>query len=193
SERLKNGVLKTGWFKNDNGNWYYLDANKGGAMVTGQATINGTTYVFASNGQLIGNAGDVSAYGYQMPINNPDVSSWYGQRGVKMHRGIDFAATTGTTIMAAKSGTVEYSDFAGEGSGFNRYGNVVVIKHEDGYYTLYAHMVQRIAQKGDYVQQGQVIGKVGETGDASGPHLHFELKTEYQFGQFNPKSYLPFK
>ncbi|MBY0595840.1 peptidoglycan DD-metalloendopeptidase family protein [Bacillus bingmayongensis] len=185
------GAMKTGWFQEGSA-WYYLDANKGGAMVTGQATIDGKTYVFADNGQWLENAGEVSAYGYQMPIKNPNVSSGYGPRWDESHKGIDFAAKTGTPIMAAKSGTVEFSGFGSPGS-FNDYGNVVVIKHADGYYTLYAHMSERIAQKGDYVQQGQVIGKVGATGRVTGPHLHFELKTEYKFGQINPTPYLPFK
>ncbi|MEI3896280.1 M23 family metallopeptidase, partial [Bacillus sp. CCNWLW75] len=185
------GSMKTGWVQVE-GKWYYLDANNGGSMVTGQATIDGKTYVFADNGQWIENAGDISAYGYQMPIKNPNVSSGYGPRWNESHKGIDFAATTGTPIMAAKSGTVEFSGFGSPGS-FNDYGNVVVIKHEDGYYTLYAHMSERIARKGDYVQQDQVIGKVGATGRVTGPHLHFELKTEYKFGQINPTPYLPFK
>ncbi|MDF9474613.1 peptidoglycan DD-metalloendopeptidase family protein, partial [Bacillus cereus] len=178
------GSMKTGWVQ-VNGKWYYLDGSKGGMMVTGQVVIDGKTYDFANDGQWIES-------NYQMPIKNPNVSSGYGPRGNKQHKGIDFAAPAGTPILAAKSGTVEFSAFGTQGS-FGGYGNVVVLKHADGHYTLYAHMSQRIAQKGEYVQQGQEIGKVGQTGDATGNHLHFELKTAYQFGQINPAPYLPFK
>ncbi|WP_019139557.1 M23 family metallopeptidase [Noviherbaspirillum massiliense] len=90
----------------------------------------------------------------------------------KRHKGIDFAAPTGTAIRAAGEGTV---DFVGRQNG---YGNVVIIKHWNNYSTTYAHM-SRFAKgirKGMKVAQGDVIGYVGATGWATGPHLHYEFR-----------------
>ena len=86
-----------------------------------------------------------------------------------VHRGIDYAAPSGTPIMALGDGTVE---FAGQQNG---YGNVLVINHGNGHSTKYAHMSKIIAHKGQKVQQGQTVGLVGATGWATGPHLHFEF------------------
>ncbi len=90
----------------------------------------------------------------------------------KAHKGVDYAATTGTPIRAAADGTV---DFSGNSGG---YGNQVVLKHWSSYSTAYAHM-SRIApgmRKGAKVSQGQVIGYVGSTGWSTGPHLHYEFR-----------------
>lgn len=86
-----------------------------------------------------------------------------------VHKGIDFSAAKGTPIMASKSGTVEFASFGG-------YGNAVVIRHEDGLWILYGHMDSILTTVGAHVQQDQVIGKVGSTGDSTGNHLHFEIK-----------------
>ncbi|PGK63403.1 M23 family metallopeptidase, partial [Bacillus thuringiensis] len=129
---------------------------------------------------------------YQMPIKNPNVSSWYGSRWGTVHKGIDFSAAKGTPIMASKSGTVEFAGFGVRGQGFGGYGNAVVIRHEDGLWTLYGHMDTILTTVGAHVQQGQVIGKVGSTGDSTGNHLHFEIKNQYIGGQVDPKPYLPF-
>ncbi|SFC63581.1 M23 family metallopeptidase [Massilia yuzhufengensis] len=90
----------------------------------------------------------------------------------KAHKGVDYAATSGTPIRAAADGTV---DFAGNSGG---YGNQVVLKHWSNYSTAYAHM-SRFApgvRKGSKVSQGQVIGYVGSTGWSTGPHLHYEFR-----------------
>jgi len=90
----------------------------------------------------------------------------------KAHKGIDYAAPTGTPIRAAGDGTV---DFAGVGNG---YGNMVVLKHWNNYSTAYAHMSRIGAgmRKGSKVSQGQVIGYVGSTGWSTGAHLHYEFR-----------------
>jgi murein DD-endopeptidase MepM/ murein hydrolase activator NlpD len=90
----------------------------------------------------------------------------------KAHKGVDYAAVTGTPIRAAGDGTV---DFSGNGNG---YGNMIVLKHWSNYSTAYAHM-SRIApgmRKGAKVSQGQVIGYVGSTGWSTGAHLHYEFR-----------------
>ena len=104
------------------------------------------------------------------------ISSPYGWRvdpidgSRSLHTGLDIAGTgLGSPIYAADNGTVIKSEFNNSG-----YGNYVVINHNNGYYTSYAHMNERAANIGDTVAKGQVIGYVGQTGRATGPHLHFE-------------------
>jgi hypothetical protein len=105
------------------------------------------------------------------------VSSPFGQRqnptggGTEFHAGIDIAKPQGTPIQAAKDGKVV---FAGDGGGF---GNLVVIQHNDGTYSMYAHQSQINVQVGQDVKAGDTIGKVGSTGHSTGPHLHFEVRT----------------
>ena len=111
------------------------------------------------------------------PINGARLSSSYGMRKHpilgynKMHRGTDFAAPSGTPIMASGSGTVTRARWCGGG------GNCVKIKHNSTYETIYAHMkaFAKGIKEGRKVKQGQVIGYVGSTGLSTGPHLHYEV------------------
>ena len=111
------------------------------------------------------------------PINGARLSSSFGMRKHpilgfnKMHRGTDFAAPTGTPIMASGSGTVTRARWCGGG------GNCVKIKHNSTYETIYAHMSKfaRGIKEGKKVKQGQIIGYVGSTGLSTGPHLHYEV------------------
>ena len=111
------------------------------------------------------------------PINGARLSSSYGMRKHpilgynKMHRGTDFAARSGTPIMASGSGTVTRARWCGGG------GNCVKIKHNSTYETIYAHMkaFAKGIKEGRKVKQGQVIGYVGSTGMSTGPHLHYEV------------------
>lgn len=91
---------------------------------------------------------------------------------IRAHKGVDYAAATGTPIKAAGNGKVE---FKGRKGG---YGNTVIIKHGSSYSTLYAHMSRfgRGIHNGSRVQQGQIIGYVGSSGLATGPHLHYEFR-----------------
>ncbi len=111
------------------------------------------------------------------PINGARLSSSFGMRKHpilgynKMHRGTDFAAPTGTPIMASGSGTVTRARWCGGG------GNCVKIKHNSTYETIYAHMKSfaKGIKEGKKVKQGQIIGYVGSTGMSTGPHLHYEV------------------
>ena len=111
------------------------------------------------------------------PINGARLSSSYGMRKHpilgynKMHRGTDFAAPSGTPIMASGSGTVTRARWCGGG------GNCVKIKHNSTYETIYAHMKNfaRGIKEGRKIKQGQIIGYVGSTGLSTGPHLHYEV------------------
>lgn len=111
------------------------------------------------------------------PINGARISSGFGRRKhpvlgyQKAHKGTDFAAPTGTPIMAAGNGTIERS------SRYGSYGNYVRIRHANGYQTAYAHLSRygRGIKQGVKVKQGQTIGYVGATGRVTGAHLHYEV------------------
>ncbi len=110
------------------------------------------------------------------PIDGARLSSGFGKRRhpvlgyTKMHKGLDFAAPTGTPIYAAGNGRVQYAARKGA------YGKLVVIRHNADYSTAYAHMSRIATAKGRRVKQGQVIGYVGTTGRSTGPHLHYEIR-----------------
>jgi murein DD-endopeptidase MepM/ murein hydrolase activator NlpD len=120
------------------------------------------------------------------PINGARLSSGYGMRRhpilgySRMHRGTDFAAPTGTPILAAGDGVIVRA------GPFSSFGNYVRIRHGDGYETAYAHLSRfaRGLRSGARVRQGQVIGYVGTTGRSTGPHLHYEVMRRGQ--QVNP-------
>lgn len=111
------------------------------------------------------------------PVNGARLSSGFGKRKhpilgfTKMHRGTDFAAPTGTPIMAAGDGVIDYIGRNGS------YGKYIRIRHNSTYKTAYAHMsgYKRGLTKGARVKQGEVIGYIGTTGRSTGPHLHYEV------------------
>ncbi len=126
--------------------------------------------------------GAASSAGFAWPMCAP-VTSEYGPRWGRMHRGIDQGASTGTPIGASKSGTVIFADWQGG------YGRMVLIDHHDGVVTAYAHLSSFAVSGGQSVSQGQTIGAVGSSGNSTGPHLHFE--TRVNGSAVNPRQYLP--
>ena len=110
------------------------------------------------------------------------VSSRYGMRSGRMHRGLDIAAPTGTPIYASDGGIVTYSGRKGT------YGNMVEINHENGYKTRYAHASKMHVKVGTRVYKGQHIANVGNTGRSTGPHLHFEVLVNGS--QRNPSGFI---
>ncbi len=107
----------------------------------------------------------------------------FGPRGRTHHDGIDIAAPEGSSIAAAADGTVV---FVGKQSG---YGNVVILRHDDGLVTLYAHASATLVREGMRVTRGQPVARVGQTGRTTGPHLHFEVREGVK--PKNPLLYLP--
>ncbi|MFA5577766.1 MAG: M23 family metallopeptidase, partial [Tissierellaceae bacterium] len=97
------------------------------------------------------------------------ISSRYGMRRGRMHNGLDIAAKTGTPINAADGGKVVFAGTKGT------YGKMVEIDHGNGYKTRYAHCSSILVKVGDKVYKGQHIANVGNTGNSTGPHLHFEV------------------
>ena len=106
-------------------------------------------------------------------FNNPSrgsLTSGFGMRWGRRHEGIDIANSTGTPIMAADAGKVSFAGYKGS------YGNLVIINHENGYQTYYAHCSKILVKSGTRVYKGQEIARVGSTGRSTGPHLHFEVR-----------------
>lgn len=140
-----------------------------------------------------------SSSGFICPIagrSKSDITT--GFYGYRNHNGVDFARNSkgqvnGLPVLAAKSGTVSISKALKRANGsYKSYGEYIVINHGDGTMTLYAHMQpgSRRVEKGQWVNQGQQIGNVGTTGNSSGPHLHFEVRSA-SGGYLNPSNYLP--
>lgn len=123
-----------------------------------------------------------------LPVSGASVSARYHQAGgwaAGYHTGIDFAVGTGTPVKAAAAGTVVSSGWQGA------YGNAVVIKHDDGRYTLSAHLSSATASEGERVSAGEQIGRSGSTGNSTGPHLHFEVRSSNSYGaDVNPVTWL---
>lgn len=108
------------------------------------------------------------------------LTSGYGWRWGRMHKGIDVANSVGTAIVASQHGRVSFAGWSNGG-----YGYLVEITHGDGSRSLYAHQSRILVREGEEVLQGQQIGEMGSTGRSTGPHLHFEIHSP-GFGAINP-------
>lgn len=105
------------------------------------------------------------------PVDQGTLTSGFGRRDRRLHKGIDLAADPGTPIKAAAGGEVIYSDNKQRG-----YGNLIIVQHADDFVTVYAHNRRNLVDEGETVRQGAVIAEVGNTGRSTGPHLHFEIR-----------------
>ncbi|MBQ7500689.1 MAG: peptidoglycan DD-metalloendopeptidase family protein [Clostridia bacterium] len=121
---------------------------------------------------------------YPLPNSCTRISSYYGYRAIfgDFHLGVDFPAPYGTPVYAAADGEVIWSSYKGS------YGYCVMIDHGGGYSTLYGHNSSLVASVGDYVKKGDVISKVGSTGNSTGNHLHFEVRINGK--TVNPLGYI---
>lgn len=146
-------------------------------------TGNGGSGSSSGGTQAVNSGGWLYPLGYSVPI-----TSAYGWRthpltGKKSwHNGIDLAAGSGAAIYASKSGTVTSACYN------EAYGNCVTVNHGDGFSSMYAHMTNYVVSSGAYVKQGDLLGYVGDSGWATGPHLHFTIY--YNGGDVNPMSYI---
>ena len=125
------------------------------------------------------NAHEIEGFLLARPVRGARISSYFTKRRWhpilhkwKAHLGVDYAARRGTPVVAAGSGTIVWAARMGT------YGNLIKIRHSDGYETRYAHLksFRRGIRRGKHVKKGQTIGYVGTTGRSTGPHLHFELR-----------------
>lgn len=115
--------------------------------------------------------GPTSSAGFQWPVRGVITGRFGDDRGDHAHAGLDIAASTGTPVKAAKPGTVTVAGY------LSGYGNAVYIGHEGGYETRYGHLNSINVRSGQSVGYSSIIGAVGSTGDSSGPHLHFEVRS----------------
>jgi murein DD-endopeptidase MepM/ murein hydrolase activator NlpD len=127
------------------------------------------------------------AYGstptFAWPLNGRVISDFGTESNGERNDGINIAAPSGTPIRAAATGTISYA-----GNELRGYGNLILIKHDDGYVTAYAHADRITVQRGDTVTKGQIIAYSGSTGDVTSPQLHFEIRHGVQ--PVNPHSLL---
>lgn len=118
------------------------------------------------------------------PTPTPSISGYYMRpvsggvrtQGVHGYNAVDLASSSGTPILAAASGEVILSKYAEGDPWFGGYGNYIIIEHDNGTQTLYAHLSENLVKRGWNVVQGQVIGYMGSTGRSTGTHLHFEIR-----------------
>ncbi|MCX2182349.1 M23 family metallopeptidase [Streptomyces sp. SKN60] len=127
------------------------------------------------------------------PVSSYTLSATFNQGGAMWahkHSGQDFAVPTGTSVKAAGAGTVVKAGPNGGGDG-PAYGNAIVVKHANGTYSQYAHLSKIKVHIGQKVAAGQQIALSGNTGNSSGPHLHFEIRTTPNYGSaINPAAFL---
>lgn len=135
---------------------------------------------------VLDNVDKVCIYLFPVPGDN-EITQEYSAE----HKAIDIAASSGSPVYAAEDGTVSYVqiwDGSYDTTGMMSYGHMVEIRHADGNTTLYAHLSEINVQQGEKVVRGQRIGRVGSTGNSTGPHLHFEVITSE--GKADPAEYL---
>ena len=125
---------------------------------------------------------------FRFPINKGQISSYYGSRPhpftgkLSFHNGIDIAAPVGTDVFASASGKVH-------GTGYDQVlGNYIIIEHSGGFYSIYGHLSKTLVLLNTDIKTGNVIGKVGNTGYSTGPHLHFEIRKKGE--SQNPLKYI---
>ncbi|KPC77382.1 peptidase [Streptomyces sp. NRRL WC-3753] len=130
------------------------------------------------------------------PVKKYALSASFAQNGgmwASKHSGQDFAVPVGTNVVATHGGTVVKAGGNGAGDG-PAYGNAIVIKHGNGTYSQYAHLSKVNVKIGQVVKTGQSIAKSGNTGNSSGPHLHFEIRTTANYGSaVDPVAFLKSK
>jgi hypothetical protein len=121
---------------------------------------------------------------YLWPVpSSTTISSGFGSRWGKPHEGIDISGKVGAHIVAAADGVVVYS-----GSDIGGYGNITVLAHRNGFFTVYAHAKVNLTHHGQRVYRGQVIAQIGMTGRTYGPHLHFEMRKNGE--AIDPSNYI---
>lgn len=118
------------------------------------------------------------------PLEQVDVTSDFGRRGRRFHEGVDLRARVGTPVYAVQDGEVIYA-----GGRIKGYGRMIVIRHDKGLFSVYAHHSKNLVSKGDRVRTGEQIALSGKSGRVRGPHLHFEIRKGVL--ALNPSAILP--
>ncbi|MFF5448827.1 M23 family metallopeptidase [Streptomyces sp. NPDC012888] len=152
-----------------------------------------TAQLVAAQAKAQGEAAAAKGAAWKKPVSGYTLTATYGKAGsmwVRKHSGQDFAVPVGTPVKAVGSGTVVKAGPNGAGDG-PAYGNAVVIKHDNDTYSQYAHLSKIQVKVGTKVAAGKQIALSGNTGNSSGPHLHFEIRTTPNYGSsVNPMAFL---
>jgi murein DD-endopeptidase MepM/ murein hydrolase activator NlpD len=125
----------------------------------------------AETEQLAAAPGDASMPAMRWPVRGKVISAYGSKPNGLKNEGINIAVPEGTSIRAAENGVVAYA-----GNELKGYGNLVLIRHDGGWVTAYAHAKELLVKRGDTVKRGDVIAKAGQTGSVSSPQLHFEIR-----------------
>ncbi|MGW7364919.1 M23 family metallopeptidase [Streptomyces sp. NPDC054841] len=169
-----------------------VGAGAGVASAAAAETVTSTTAVAAAAAEAKAPTAKKSS-AWVKPVVGYTLTASFNQGGAMWshkHSGQDFAVPVGTAVKAASSGVVVKAGPGGGGDG-SAYGNAIVIKHGNGTYSQYAHLSQIKVNIGQTVDTGKVIALSGNTGNSSGPHLHFEIRTTPNYGSaVNPASFL---
>ncbi|MER7576293.1 M23 family metallopeptidase [Streptomyces sp. NPDC057798] len=156
----------------------------GASVVLGAGVASAAQPAVAQAATTAKTAKAAKATSWVKPVKKYTKSASYAQNGgmwQSTHSGQDFAVASGTQVYAAHGGTVVKAGSNGAGDG-PAYGNAVVIKHGNGTYSQYAHLSKIQVKAGQIVKTGQRIALSGNTGNSSGPHLHFEIRTTANYG-----------
>ena len=144
------------------GDWVYVPLHRGFMEVVKERTPASLQRYFDSSNDFL----------WPVPASKK-ITSGFGMRWGRIHEGIDIGAKRGTYFVASNDGIVVYS-----GAEYGGYGNLIIMAHHYGFFSLYAHAQKSYVKVGQAVYRGQVIGRVGSTGRSTGPHLHFEVRRD---------------
>lgn len=161
-----------------------LAVGLGASVVLGAAGVATAAAGTGATGAVQAQAAAKKAASWVDPVKKYTLSASFNQAGnmwSSTHSGQDFAVPSGTKVVAAHGGTVVKAGGNGAGDG-SAYGNAVVIRHGNGTYSQYAHLSRISVKIGQVVTTGQRIALSGNTGNSSGPHLHFEIRTTASYG-----------
>ncbi|MFJ2901104.1 peptidoglycan DD-metalloendopeptidase family protein [Streptomyces sp. NPDC087212] len=161
--------------------------SSGSSSSSSSSSSNSASSSQTSSGKS--SASTSSSSGFTLPVTGATIGTPYHASGSMWssgyHTGVDFIVPTGTSVKAVGAGTVVTAGWGGA------YGNQVVIKLADGYYAQYAHLSELSVSAGQTVTEGQQVGLSGATGNVTGPHLHFEIRTTPDYGSdVDPVAYL---
>lgn len=164
-----------------------------GVLGAGVAAAAGGAQATSAGTATVQTAAAKKAASWVSPVKGYKLSARFAQAGnmwSAKHSGQDFAVKSGTAVAAAHGGTVVKAGGNGAGDG-PAYGNAVVIKHGNGTFSQYAHLSKVNVKAGQVVKTGQRIALSGNTGNSSGPHLHFEIRTTANYGSaIDPVAFL---
>ncbi|GHH25915.1 peptidase [Streptomyces lanatus] len=165
----------------------------GGAVAAEMTSAPGSPAAVKAQAAAVKKAPAKKSAAWVKPVKKYTKSASFAQAGgmwQSTHSGQDFAVPTGTQVVAAHGGTVVKAGGNGAGDG-PAYGNAIVIKHGNGTFSQYAHLSRIDVKIGQVVKTGQKIARSGNTGNSSGPHLHFEIRKTANYGSaINPVSFL---